>query len=64
MSLTTEKIEFVTADEVFTLEIPLKYDGKAFKHNQKVFWYNKIKYKIITHFLAEDGIYRAYLIKW
>ena len=59
-----EKVEFVTADGIFTLDMPLKYNGGAFKHNQKVFWYKKAKYRIITHFLAEDGVHRAYLMKW
>lgn len=62
MSLTTEKVEFVTADDIFTLDMPLKYNNSAFKHNQKVFWYKKIKYKIITHFIAEDVVHRAYLM--
>lgn len=66
MTLTAEKsiqVEFVTIDGIFTLDMPLKYNGKAFKHNQKVFWHGKTRYKIITHFLAEDDVYKAYLMK-
>jgi hypothetical protein len=66
MSLTTKtlRIEFVTADGIFNLDMPLKYNNGAFKHNQKVFRHKGVKYRIITHFLAEDGVHRAYLMQW